>query len=272
MLATKKLVVTLILALLFSAVAGFADIVAANPDSETLPLLAMLEEYVNYTIVRINGTLWAKIDGTYPLQILAEDPDAVSCVPDELPMVYPIPPETTNIHVWVKGTELEWSNWSYGTHHTAIGDWEMIYCVVSPVSEHFVLTIHYEHPLTLVNGSYLFLYDLNIGPYLTPLSSSSVAYFTVRFETPVSEIRAYTTWTDSIWNQKDFAFNSEDNVETVTIKMSSVLGEPLAGDLVVMFNDSSAEVAEEFPYWLIAVPVFLVVGSLMVIVFRRKHR
>jgi hypothetical protein len=261
-LATKKLAAVFIFTLLVSAATGLANHAKANPDTSTLPVLAMPEEYVNYTITRVNGTLWAKIDGTYPLRILT------SCVPTELPMVYPTPPGTTNIHVKVNGTELEWSNYDYDTHHTAIGDWSMIYCVISPVSEYFLLTIHYEHPLAAVNGSYLFLYDLNISPYLTPLSNSSAAYFTVRFETAVSEIRAYTTWTDSVWNPKGFALS---DAETVTSQMRSVLGEPLAGDLVVMFKDSSAHFPEEIPQWLIVVPVFVVAGLLAVIIYRKKR-
>jgi hypothetical protein len=270
-LATKKLATALIFALVFSTVTSLAGSAAANLESDTPPVLAMPEEYVNYTITSVNGTLWAKIDGTYPLHIIAESDGAPSCVPAELPMVYPTPPSTTNIHVKVNGTELAWSNWSYGTHHTAIGDWAMIYCVVSPVSDYFLLTIHYEHPLAVANGSYLFLYDLNISPYLTPLSNSSIAYFTVGFETAVSEIRAYTTWTDSVWNPKDFTLSSEGDVETVAIQMRSVLGEPLAGDLVVMFNDSSAQVPEELPYWLIVVPVFVVAGLLAVMIYRKKR-
>lgn len=191
-------------------------------------------EYVNYTIVRVNGTLWAKIDGTYPIYILNQQCAGFS----ELPMFYPTPPGTTNIHVQVNGTELAWSNYTEGIlHHTAIGDWNMIYCVVSPVSDFFLLTIHYEHPVVTVNGSNLFLYDLNISPYLTASSNTSTAYFTVRFETAVSDVRAYTTWTDSVWNQKNLTLSCEDGVETATIQMRSVLGEPLAGDLVVMFNN-----------------------------------
>jgi len=271
-LATKKLAVALIFALMFSAAAGLADTAEANPESGTLPVLAMPEEYVNYTITQVNGTLWAQIDGTYPLYFLDESDGGVSCVPAELPMVYPTPPHTTNIHVWVNGTELDWSDWFYDTHHTAIGDWEMIYCIVSPVSEYFVLTIHYEHPVEVVNGSSLFLYDLNISDYLTELSNTSIAYFTMRFETEASNVRAYTTLTDSVWNQKNFTLSSEGDVETVAIQMRSVRGEQLAGDLVVMFDDSSKQVPEEFPYWLVAVPVFVVAGFLAALVYRRKRR
>lgn len=269
-LATKKVAAAFILAFMFSAVAGLADFTTANPDADMLPLLAMPKEYVNYTITCVNGTFWAKIDGTYPLQILAESDDALPCVPAELPMVYPTPPGTTNIHVRVNGTELAWSILSYGTHHTAIGNWSMIYCLVSPISEYFLLTIHYEHPIAVVNGSYLFLYDLNISPYLTPSSNSSTAYFTVRFETAISEVRAYITLTDNIWNQKNFTLNNEDDVKTAAIQMRSMLDEPLAGDLVVMFNDS-APTPEELPYWLIVVPVFVVSGLLATVIYRKNR-
>jgi hypothetical protein len=268
--STKKLAATLIFALVFSAAAGLADHAAANPESDTPPVLAMPVEYVNYTIASVNGTLWAKIDGTYPIHVLTEN--GASCVPAELPMVYPTPPGTTNFHVWVNDTEIACGDWPYGTHHTAIGDWEMAYCVISPVSEYFLLTIHYEHPVEVVNGSSLFLYDLNIRDYLTELSNTSVAYFTVRFETPVSDVRAYTTLTDSVWNPKNFTVRTGCDLETVAIEMRSVLGEQLAGDFVVMFDDSSAQVHEPFPYWLLAVPVFVVAGLLAAIFYKRKHK
>jgi hypothetical protein len=271
-LATKKLAATLILALVFSAAAGLADYAAANLDLEMPPVLAMPVEYVNYTIAQVNGTLWAKIDGTYPIYILSESGGAASCVPEELPMVYPMPPDTANIHVWLNGTELAWSDFPYETHHTAIGDWSMVYCDINPVSEFFLLTIHYEHPVEGVNGSSLFLYDLNISPYLTPLSNSSIAYFTVRFEAAVSDIRAYTTFTDSVWNPKDFTVNTGCDAETMSIEMRSVFGEPLAGDLVVMFDDFSAQAPDGLLYWVIAVVVLVVAGLLAVMVYRRKRR
>ena len=248
----------------------------ANPEQSASIVLAMPEEYINYTITRVNGALWAKIDGTYPIHLLNASDDAQQCAVDELPMVYPTPPGTTNIHVKVNGTELAWSNYAQvnpsSLHHTAIGDWQMIYCVVSPVSDYFLLTIHYEHPLEVVNGTYLFLYDLNISPYLSPLSNNSTAYFKVRLETAYSNVRAYTTETDSVWNPKNFTLSSEDGVDVVSIQMLSVFGEPLAGDLVVMFNDSSVQVPEEFLYWLIIVPVLVAAGLLVAFVYRKRRR
>jgi hypothetical protein len=269
---------TLISALLISTVAvgiRFLNLATANPGASTPPILAMPEEQVDYTITCVNGTFWARIDGTYPIYVLNESDDEVQCaVPSELPMVYPTPLGTTNIHVKLNGTELTWSNYTeaypYETHHTAIGDWPMIYCVISPISDYFLLTIHYEHPLAVANGSYIFLYDLNISPYLSYWSNSSTAYFTVRLETTSSNIRVFTTETDSDWNTKSFTLSTEGSAKIVSIQMRSELSKPLAGDLVVMFDDSSAQMPDETHYWVI-VPLLMVAVILALIVYRKKR-
>lgn len=254
------------------------SLISATAESEQSAsiVLAMPEEYVNYTITRVNGTLWARIDGTYPIHLLNASNGTGQCTLDELPMVYPTPPGTTNIHVKVNGTELTWSNYTQAypgsMHHTAIGDWPMIFCVVGPVSSDFLLTIHYEHPLEMVNGSYLFLYDLNISPYLSPLSNSSTAYFTLRLETAHQDIRVYTAESDSVWNPKNFTLISESGVDVVSIQLRSVFGKPLAGDLVVIVDDSSSKVPEEFPYWLVIALILVVAGLLTALVYFKKRK
>ena len=62
------LAIMLILALLTSTAASLPLIpsVLANP-SGSFPALSMPIEHVNYTITSVNGTLWAKIDGNYPI-------------------------------------------------------------------------------------------------------------------------------------------------------------------------------------------------------------
>jgi len=260
-----------ILLLLFSVLAGmqFVNLAAANPDLSNL-IIAMPEEYINYTITRVNETLWAKIDGTYPLHILTEADGSPSCVPAELPMVYPTPPGTTNIHVKMNETELDWSNYPHDTHHTAIGDWSMIYCVINPVSDYFVLKIHYEHPVQLINGSYLFLYDLNISPYLSPRSPNSTAYFTIRMETSTSNLQAYTTETDSIWNPINYTTSQEGTTEIITIQIHSEYSKPLLGDLAITFSDTETETTA-VPSWFI-IPILLIAALLAVIIYRRRHR
>ena len=256
MLETQKSAVALAITLLLLASAAWANPANANPDSPAI--LTMPEEQINYTITRVNGTWWAKIDGTYPLRILTEADGAPSCVPAELPMVYPTPPNTTNIHMKVDGGELEWSNCPQGTHHTAIGDWSMVYCLITPVPEQFTLTIHYEHPVERVNESYIFLYDLNISPYLSPWSLNSTAYFTIRMDANASNLQAYTTETDMVWNPINYTVTQEGETQVVSIQMHSEYDKPLLGDLAITFSD--AEIPE-FPTWIM--PALLMVAALL---------
>jgi len=270
----KKAHLTLafILILLVSVLAGMwpVNLVAANPDLSNL-VLAMPEEYINYTIIRVNGTLWAKIDGTYPIYLLSVSKGGSQCAPvDELPMVYPIPPGTTNIHIKMNETELDWSNYPYETHHTAIGDWSMIYCVVSPVSDFFVLKIHYEHPVQVINGSYVFLYDLNIREYLSPWSPNSTAYFTIRMEITALDLKAYTTKTDSIWNSIDYTTRQDGATEVITLHIYSEYSKPLLGDLAITFSVAESETTA-VPSWVL-IPVLLIVALLAVVVYRRRKR
>lgn len=263
----KASVATIILLLLAPALASL-HCAAANPDTST-PQLSMPIEHVNYTITCINSTLWAQIDGEYPIHIQS------GCVSSgELPMVYPMPPDTTNIHVTLGDREIAWSNYTQAypeaLHHTAVGDWWMIYTVLDNISDGFVLKIHYEHPLSVVNGSYLFLYDLNISPYLTSENSGSTAYFTVRMEANTTDLRVYTAPPDSAaaeWKSANFTVNREGSVDVVSITMHSTYDVPLVGDLVVEFSD--AEGVPEFPLW--AVAAVILASSLVSVLYVKKQ-
>ena len=270
--------------MLTSALTGLQliDSANANPGLPTSPILAMSQETVNYTITRINETLWAKIDGTYPIHKIFKKGDTFTldnisyCIAtDELPMVYPTPPGTTNIHVKLNDTELDWSNFTEAypseLHHTAIGDWPMIYSDINPAPEYFTLKIHYEHPLAVVNGSYLFLYDLNIVSYLSPWSTNSTAQFNIRMETAYSNLQAFTTETDTLWNPKNYSVSNEGATEVVKIQMYSEYLKPLAGDLVVMFSGSAAQVPVEVAYWVVA-PLLAFEVLLAFIIYKKKHQ
>ncbi len=237
--------------------------VSAQQDSSGFTI-SMPVEYVNYTVVLMNGSLWAKIDGTYPMQLNGDLPGA-------LPMVYPTPPQTTNIHISLDGKELPYSNYTetypYALHHTAIGDWGMVAAVISPVADEFTLGIHYEHPLQKVNGSYLFLYDLNISPYLSTESNNSTAYFTVHIDANVTDIEAFTTETDTKWNPINYTISKDGNMDVVSIVMHSQYDKPLLGDLVVEFSTATS-IPE---YNALAVTVIIAVLS-SVFVFTKKSR
>jgi hypothetical protein len=229
----------------------------AYPES-LIPLLSMPIEHINYTIASVNGTFWARIDGEYPIYI-------ENNFNGDMPMVYPMPPGTTNINVTLDDQELDWSNYTQSSpnalHQTAIGNWWMIYSVLPNVSGSFTLKIHYEHPLEVVNRSYLFLYDLNISPYLSDQSENSSAYFTVRMSTNFKDIHVYTALPDSTaseWKPLNYTTAIENSTRVVSILMYSeypgISGKSLPGDLIVEF--SSVNKTSDFPLWIIVVLFF----------------
>jgi len=95
----------LVLALLTSAIVslGLFSSVSANQQGN-LPQLSMPIEHVDYTITEINRTLWAKIGGNYPIYLNNQTGYVFGV---DLPIVYPMPPNSTNIHVFLgKRVEL----------------------------------------------------------------------------------------------------------------------------------------------------------------------
>jgi len=263
----KKIFSIIIVMLLFISIINTFQLIpscSANP-TDFVPTLSMPIEHVNYTIANVNNTLCARIDGEYPIYIQNN-------FNGDMPMVYPMPPGTTNINVTLDDHELAWSNYTQlnpdALHQTAIGNWWMIYSVLPNVSGFFTLKIHYEHPLEVVNGSYLFLYDLNISPYLSDQSENSSAYFTVRLDTNFTDIHAYTALPDSTaseWKPINYKTTTENSTMVVSILMYSeypdVSGNPLPGDLVVEF--SSANQTSDFALWIIATLFF---AALMLVV------
>ena len=251
----KKSACALVLLMVLSFISlTFPNIAIVEANTFQFYSLEMTEEYINYTISQVNGSLWAKVDGTYPLtksdiecqdELVGIDNTCFTFIGDSLPMVYPTPPDTTNISIKVNETELEWSNYtqsvSDATHYTAIGDWAMIFCTIHPVLDDFVLKIHYEHPIMLINGSYTFLYDLNISPYLSPWSNKSTAHFNMRFETNIKDLEAYTRATDGTNNSVEYVVTKEDGTETVSLQVISEYSKPLLGDLLISFTEEEIE-------------------------------
>jgi hypothetical protein len=269
----KILSIIIIVSLLISTITSLQLIssCSANP-AESVPALSMPIEHVNYTIATINSKLWARIDGEYPIIIQNK-------FNGDMPMVYPMPPGTTNIKVTLDDQELTWSNYTQSSpealHQTAVGNWWMIYSVLPNVSGFFTLKIHYEHPLEVVNGSYLFLYDLNISPYLSEQNKNSSAYFTVRMETNLTDLHAYTALPDSTaseWKPINCTTTTENSTKVVSIIMYSeypgVSGKSLPGDLVVEF--SSNKQTSDFPLWIIAILFFAALFLLVAFYVKRR--
>jgi hypothetical protein len=252
--------------LLAAGFAGFSSFATSDLGDSNFPLFSMPVEHVNYTIVNVNGVLWAQIDGNYPIHILNYNPDF-----SQLPIVYPTPPQTTNITIKLNGNTVDWGRYAGSDlHHTAIGDWQMVSCVLENVSEFFTLTIHYQHPVQFINGSFLFLYDLNISPYLSEQSNNSTCYYTIKFQDNASNIQAYTTQTDTNWNPINLNITKQDNTTNVSIIEHSELGKPLPGDLIVEFSDSNAIVISEFPTWIL--PALAIPVTLTIIIYAKRKQ
>jgi hypothetical protein len=236
----KKAFVTIEIFVLIAALLLFIQMTSSISRKQEgfFPIVSMPIEYINYTIKPLNGTLWAQIDGYYPIHIL----NHLNSSSVDLPMVYPMPPGTTNIQVKLNEKEVHWSNYTDTnpefTHKTAIGDWWMIQTTLTDISEFFVLKIHYEHPLQKVNASYIFLYDLNISPYLNPQIRESTANFTLQFYTNITNFKAYTALPEtSADSWKPLNHNITNEGSKITIIMHSEYNKPLAGDLVVTFSE-----------------------------------
>lgn len=264
--SVARIVVILLLISLSAIEVKVAD---ANPETST-PNLSMPVEYINYTITDINGTLWAKIDGNYPIYLQKQ----MDCTfTGDLPMVYPMPPQTTNIHVSLDGKEVSWCNYTQSypnaLHHTAIGDWWMIYINPMVASNHFMLKIHYEHPLEKINNSYFFLYDLNISPYLSLHSTNSSAYFQIEIRPDFTDLRAFNTETDSKWNPVMYNLTKTNSSQIVAIEEYSEYGKPLLGDLIVEF---SLKQVPKFPSAAFAVVVAGAIAIAGLLVYFKRHQ
>jgi hypothetical protein len=261
--------------------------------AESLPVysLMMPKEYISYTISWVNGSLWAKVDGTYPLtkfEIESQDQEfwtetGFTFTGDALPLVYPTPLGTTNISMEMDETALTWSNYTQiypdATHYTALGDWPMVSCTIHPVLDNFTLKIHYEHPIEMVNGSYAFLYDLNISPYLSPWSNKSTAYFNITFETEYTDFQANTIAIDGTLRPAEYTTTTEDETETVTLQIVSEYAEPLLGDLLITFTADEGQQQPESDFLGSCLPIeyVLVAATLTVIIaiagyLTLKHR
>lgn len=216
------------------------------------PLLAMPEEYINYTIARVNGSLWAKVDAAFQIakifgagDIFEIDGVVHVIVSETLLLTYPTPPSTINISIELNGLWLSWGNhtrtYPEATHKTVLGEWPMIHCLIEETSSFFALKIHYEHPIQSMNGKHAFLYDLNIEPYLSPWCNKSKAYFNIRMETSHGELGIYKVGLNGTWFPLDYTVEKEGEVEIFKIEITSEYGKPPPGDLLVIFSEPSTE-------------------------------
>ncbi|MGD0645400.1 MAG: hypothetical protein ABSA75_10895 [Candidatus Bathyarchaeia archaeon] len=257
------------------AITVAADYSTASDSQSTLQSISMPVEYVNYTVSMVNGSLWATVDGTFPMHIPLE------WVGQELPMLYPTPLGVTNISIEVDGQSVDYSNYTQAypdaLHYTYLGEWPMMLFTVQPASPDFLLTIHYQHPISVVNGTYVFLYDLNISPYLSNSSSESTAHFSILFQANCSNINIYTVPGDSSIPRDNtrtpvnFTISTEIGAQTVAFDITSSYSQPVPGDELITFQNSQSQVPE-FSSRTILFSLIIMVTIVGLLVYCKKRK
>ncbi len=157
---------------------GF-NVARGYPTFEIPPKVTLTETIVNASISRINGKIWVKINAEYRMHTvyaygdsyLTENygmglvlyPDSpivrVIVTQDILEAHYPIPSGVTNIFVRLNGKEISVQQDAHGYYHLFDNDLSEINWTISPVLENFVVTVHYEHPISETNATYAYLGD-----------------------------------------------------------------------------------------------------------------
>lgn len=236
------------------------------------PIFSMPKEYINYTITTRDGIMWAAVDGNYPIYC------ANAAIANEVEMLYPTPPGTNNILITLDGTQLSWRNYTEqhptARHHTILGDWPMITTTFTP-SEFFVLTIHYEHPVIVVNESYQFLYDLNIAPYLSASNPTSTAHFTLKSEINLAGLEVFTVASDDSRRKVEFIIENEEGAQSMTFAVTSEYGEPLPGDVLIKFSICRTQAEPSVAptnLTTVVVMALISIGGLGAVAWHRKHK
>lgn len=271
----KKTAAVILAFLIIAVTAAYPATVPfhAVVEAQSTFYVSMPVEYVNYTISLINGTLWATVDGTYPMQI----PQAA--VGQELPMAYPTPSGVTNISLKLNGQPVNFSNLTPSNpdalHYTYLGYWRMIIFIIQPASANFLLTIHYQHPIVWANGTDMFLYDLNISPYLSNSSTTSTAHFTVLFKANCTGIKVYTVpgdesiLRDDVRTPVNFTLRENNGTQVASFNITSDYGKTVPGDELVTFNQAQTRVPE-FQSAIFALVAFMAATSTATLFCLRK--
>lgn len=223
-----KVVSTAFLSLLLSiAIAS----VNANPVMID-DIIYFVGEDINATISHAGPVVQANVNGTYVFW-------APGTPPTEATMYYPVPSSASNISVKIDETTLAW-NWNNTHYDTVIGDYPFINWTITLVpNSGFTISVHYEHPVPLIEGKYKFLYAFgtarltrfkycpaNITTYISKDVAHTEDDIDVYLVTPQLEPAYYTmTSLDEVWKVR---YTEENTTGTkdflITIKKNPPVG------------------------------------------------
>ena len=221
----KILVLSLCTILLFIVFVRGINFGKANPFYTSIPPKVTVPEMnVNATISKVDESLWVTVNAEYQMHTiygygdsylarntgvgLISDPSAyvtVTVTQDVLEAHYPVPPHVAKMSVTVNGEKMEWQQDSKGFFHIFDTDLQEINWTVTPVPSDFVVTIHYEHPISKTSEVYAYLGDYAFAlPLFGRYGCSNISFplyswfeslprkYNIQIESDFTETNAYS--------------------------------------------------------------------------------
>ena len=191
----------------------------ANPIPWPPPASMPLED-MKINIQTIEGSLCAQFSGDFTFNY----------IPDEVfLMMFPVPPDVTDIQVYQDDVERSWS-WSSENYSTILPEMPSIPMIEweGPFpTERCVFTVEYEHGLIERPEEYIFFYALGTGKYFQTYDKTTTAYFNIRFP---STYKVESVQLDN--DPHDYQVLPMGNISQLKIVVQSEFG-PITKDLLV---------------------------------------
>jgi len=187
----------------FVALFCLSAIALANPIPWPPPASMPLED-MKIKIQTIEGSLYAQFSGDFTFDY----------IPNEVcSMLFPVPPDATDIRVCQDGVELSWS-WSSKNYTTILPEMPTI-----PM-------IEWEGPFP-AEGCIFTVDALGTGKYFQTYDKITTAYFDIKFP---SAYKVNNVWLDN--DPHDYKVFMMGNISQLTIVVQSEFG-PITKDLIV---------------------------------------
>ena len=203
----------------FVALFGLTSTTLANPIPWPPPASMPLEE-MKIQIQTMENGLHAQFSGDFTFDHI---PDEVNS------MLFPVPPDATNIQVYQNAIELSWT-WSSENYATILPEIPTIPMIEweGPFSiEGCIFTVKYEHKLIERPDEFVFFYALGTGRYSQTYDKITTAYFDI---TLPSAYKVNGVWLDD--SPHDYSIFTLFNVTRLMINVQSSFG-PIEKDLIV---------------------------------------
>jgi hypothetical protein len=273
------------------------------PLYEIPPKVNVPETNVNATISKVDGDLWVKIDAEYKMHTvyafgdsyLAEN-TGMEMISDPSPYVtvivtqntleahYPIPFNATNISVWVNGEEVESQQDVHGYFHLFDTNLQEINWTVSPVPRDFVMTVHYECPISKTIEAYAYLGDYAFTlPLYGRYGCSNISYplyswygyspnnYNIQIESNLNKLQVYSVNASGTLTPLNYTL-ADGKVGHVAVTFSQELESGIVHGAIVVF-DASTE--DNMPFPIVPVVVIslaiIVVTAAGLLVYCKKH-